>query len=170
VSYTANPTAPGTRETQRLWQATPCGTDSFCLIDGGNPDEERGVNPYELVMIRGDQVVARVALAGDDWISTANGYVLLAKEGGVYDAALRPILPDSHRSAQALAIDAESVLLMRQTGEPDGMFDEVRVSELELGSRTITELGTVTFDRSSVALRQRRLLAATPEGFALYAF
>ncbi|NUO58657.1 MAG: sigma-70 family RNA polymerase sigma factor [Hamadaea sp.] len=169
VSYTANPVAPGTRETRRLWNLTPCGGDAMCLIDGGNPEEERGRNPYELVAVHPWNTANRVALDRDTFINTAGPYVLLSS-GGVFDPALRPIAPQDQRTAWPVPTGTGEVLLVDRRTTDQGRWEQTALTLFDPVTARATSLGTIAMNPSWVATAPGRLVVETEAGIQLYAY
>ncbi|MEV6967251.1 sigma-70 family RNA polymerase sigma factor [Hamadaea sp. NPDC051192] len=169
VSYTANPYAAGTRETHRLWNLTPCGGDAMCLIDGGNPEEERGRNPYELVAIHAGGTVNRVALDWDTFINTTGPYVL-PSSGGLFDSALRPIAPQGQRTAWPVPTGTGQVLLVDRRATEQRRWEQTALTLFDPVTARATSLGTIAADASWIATAPGRLAVLTEAGVALYAY
>ncbi|MCP2329092.1 RNA polymerase sigma-70 factor (sigma-E family) [Hamadaea flava] len=169
VSYTANPVAQGTKETSRLWDLTPCGGDAMCLIDGGNPVEERGRNPYELVAIHAGNTVNRVALDRDTFINTAGPYVLLSS-GGLFDSALRQIAPQGQRTAWPVPTGTGQVLLVDRRTTDQGRWEQTALTLFDPVAARATSLGTIAMNPSWLATAPGRLVVETEAGIELYAY
>lgn len=169
VSYTAHPVAPGTRETVRLWNPRPCGGDAICLVDGGNPDEERGRNPYQVVMLRTGAAPVTYDLATDDWVVPAGDTVYMAR-GEIFDARLRPIKPAGLAGTMTLGVDDGKALLI-QDSTPDEAISAgpIHFWTFDPATGAVVDLGGLTVASVQMVVGDHRLLAVTEDGVQLYA-
>lgn len=170
VAYTAHPVAPGTRETIRLHTPVPCGGDAICLTDGGNPEEERGRNPYQLVMLRtGAEPVIR-AVDTDDWVEPVDGETVYTARGEILDRRLRSIKPERLTATMTLGVDGGKAVLLQDAQPDDGLeAGPVHIWTFDPATGAVADLGVVTMESVQLAVGDGRLLAQTKDGIQLFA-
>jgi outer membrane protein assembly factor BamB len=168
VAYTAHPVAPGTRDPQRLSNPVPCGGDAICVIDGGGPDAERGVNPYRLVMLRtGAEPMTRDLPATDGVVPV--GETLYMIHGDILDKRLRPIKPAAVAETFTFGVDDGEALLVMDSDAGDSFAaGPMRFWMFDPAAGSVVELGSLTLPSVQLAMGDHRLVAITEDGVQLY--
>jgi RNA polymerase sigma factor (sigma-70 family) len=169
VAYTAHPVAPGTSQAERLWTPQPCGGDAICLIDGGNLDEERGRNPYQLVMLRAGADPVTRDLDTVDWVVPVGDTVYLVR-GAILDRHLRPIKPEFLATTMTLGVDGGEAVLV-QDSEPDEAIQAglIHFWRFDPATGAVVDLGGLTVESVQMVVGDDRLLAVTKAGAQLFA-
>jgi hypothetical protein len=116
----------------------PCGRQAVCFLQGSvSRGEDAFVEDGHVVMIRGQEVVARVAVRlTNDLEPAGTALISLGYYGSLYDADLRPLLADSDERT-VLRLDDRTVLVL----DPDG-FSHTSVRVLDTMTRQASDLGT----------------------------
>ncbi|WP_322787711.1 outer membrane protein assembly factor BamB family protein [Hamadaea tsunoensis] len=171
VGYTAHPTVPGTRVTSRLNGLVPCAGDAICLTDGGNPNDEAGRNPYQVVLLRTGAAPVTRDLGTDDWI-VPRGALVCLERGGILDDQLRVATPAALAGFGTVGVDTGGTALLAREPEVSLAYEThaVHLFALQVATQATTDLGEIMAVPGSLAAGDHRLLALTAEGAALYAY